>query len=64
MYEVTETFKDIDNITVHSGTKVDDCVPKGQHSKSGRVYWNLINGNNTVVAVTLGRPPVRKLPDV
>lgn len=59
-FETTEHFKDWDGVFVPAGTLAEKLETKGRNRK-GRQFYNLINGD-TVVAVTLGKPPCRELP--
>jgi hypothetical protein len=64
MFEVTRTFKDIDKRTIKVGTKASLLVRQGKvKEKDPRYYWNLIDGD-TVIAVTIGQPPVKVINNV
>lgn len=64
MFEVLHDFRDIDRRTIKRGTTVPLLVRMGKVARTDdRYYWNLIDGE-TVIAVTIGTPPVKDLRNV
>jgi hypothetical protein len=55
-YITTEPFQDWDGQHIRAG-EIGELAMQGA-SKGGRFFWNLIR-DGAVIAVTLGRPPVK-----